>query len=249
MRLGALLGPVTAPDRPGWLPEQAARLEGEGFDSLWAVQTVGRGFMFPDPFLALAAAAATTSKAELGTAIVQAPLYHPADLAHRVFSLHQLCGDRLILGLGAGSTREDFQAFGRDYEDRFERFRDTLTALRDIFQQGQDGTLTPWPCVAGGPRLFLGAWQKGMRRAAREFDGWIASAAYRTPDQVVAALAEYRANGGARAVVSSIQVRADTDLGELKALLARFEDAGFDDAVVFLLPGAPSPEAIRKLVA
>lgn len=248
MKLGALLGPITAPDNPGWLSEQAARLEGEGFESLWTVQTAGRGFMFPDPFLALASAAASTAAIELGTAIVQAPLYHPADLAHRVFSLHQICGNRLILGLGAGSTREDFQAFGRDYDRRFDQFRSTLTALRDIFQQGENGVLTPWPCVARGPRLFLGAWQKGMRRAAREFDGWIASAAYRTPDEVVAAHAEYRANGGARAVVSSIQVGARADLGELKALLGRFAEAGFDDAVVFLLPGAPPPEAIRKLV-
>ena len=68
-------------------------------------------------------------------------------------------------------------------------------------------------------------------------------------DEVCAALDVYRAAGGGRAIVSTLQVGADTDLGEFGAKLQRFAAAGFDDAVVMLLPGAPPPGEIRKLVA
>ena len=102
MRLGALLGPVTGNSPGNLLAEQARTLATEGFDSLWSAQALGRGFMLTDPFVALSVAATAAEDVELGTAVVQAPLYHPMDLAHRIFSLQQVCGNRLIMGLGAG---------------------------------------------------------------------------------------------------------------------------------------------------
>ncbi|MBO6658827.1 MAG: hypothetical protein JJ934_18180, partial [Pseudomonadales bacterium] len=54
MRLGALLGPVD-PTHPNGLATQARQLEGEGYDSLWSAQAMGRGFMVTDPFIALTA--------------------------------------------------------------------------------------------------------------------------------------------------------------------------------------------------
>ena len=102
--------------------------------------------------------------------------------------------------------------------------------------------------MQGGSPLFLGSWGRGVERAAKEFDGWIASAHYRTVEQVIAALGRYRDAGGGRAVVSTIQLPAGTDLGELHDRLARFAEAGFDDAVVSILPGGPQPGAVRRLV-
>lgn len=250
MRLGALLGPVSGDAPPTVLAEQARMLAGEGFDSLWSAQAVGRGFMMSDPFVALGVAATVAEDVEVGTAVVQAPLYDPMDLAHRVFSLQQVCGDRLVLGVGAGSTASDFGAFGRRFDTRFEDFTTRVEALREIFRTGGSaaGNLSPWPSVQGGPPLFLGTWGHGVERAGREFDGWIASANYRTDEQVVDAHGRYRAAGGGRAVVSSIMLPAGTDLGELGARLDRFADAGFDDAVVFPLPAGPEPRAVRRLV-
>ncbi len=250
MRLGALLGPVTGNSPPDFLAEQARRYAGEGFDSLWSAQALGRGFMLPDPFIALSVAATAAPEMEIGTAVVQAPLYDPMDLAHRIFSLQQVCGNRLIMGLGAGSTADDFAAFSRPFETRFGDFRTLVGSLRQILRTGNSerGDLSPWPSVRGGPPLFLGSWGRGVERAAREFDGWIASAHYRTPEQVIAALGRYRQAGGGRAVVSTIQLPAGTDLGELRDRLARFAEAGFDDAVVFILPGGPAPDAVRRLL-
>jgi alkanesulfonate monooxygenase SsuD/methylene tetrahydromethanopterin reductase-like flavin-dependent oxidoreductase (luciferase family) len=251
MRLGALLGPIADASNATALAEQARGFAAAGFTSLWSPQAIGRGFMLGDPFVTLSVAAAVTEAVEIGTAVVQVPLYHPVDLAHRVFSLRQICGDRLILGVGAGSSEPDFAAFSRDYAARFKNFDDGVIALRSLFATGRlgDVDLSPWPATMAGPPLYLGSWGKGVLRAAAEFDGWIASANYRTPDQVVAALARYRQAGGGRAIVSTIQIPRGADLGELKAKLDRFAAAGFDDAVVMILPGGPDPATIRKLVA
>jgi alkanesulfonate monooxygenase SsuD/methylene tetrahydromethanopterin reductase-like flavin-dependent oxidoreductase (luciferase family) len=250
MRLGAILGPVTDGGEAGWLAGQARRFEQSGYASLWTVHTVGRGFMMTDPFVALAVAATATDEVELGTAVVQVPLYPPAGLAHLVLSTMQLAGSRLVLGVGVGSTEADFAAHGRDHRRRFADFESAVDELRELFEEGRgEGfDLAPWPTVRGGPPLFLGSWGAGVERAAASYDGWIASAHYRTVDEIREALGRYRAAGGRRAVVSTIQLGADTDLGAARDKLAAFADMGFDDAVVMLMPGGPTPEAVRYLV-
>ncbi len=250
MRIGALLGPILDPGQGNALAEQARLLAGEGFTSLWSAQAVGRGFMMTDPLIALTVAASVTDDVEVGTAVLQIPLYDPMDLANRVFSLQQIAGGRFIFGIGAGSTAADYAVHSRDYEQRFQAFETSLAALREIFATGGrgDASLSPWPSVAGGPPVFYGTWGKGVARAASEFDGWIASGMHRTPEQVAAAAARYDAAGGGRSIVSTIQVSGQTDLGELKEALSVYAAAGFDDAVVMLLPGAPAAAEVRKLV-
>ena len=250
MRLGALLGPVTGDSAPRRLAEQARTYAGEGFESLWSAHALGRGFMLTEPFIALSVAATAAEEVEIGTAVLQAPLYHPVDLALRIFSLHQICGDRLVIGLGAGSSQADFDALDRPFATRFADLPPMIDVLQEILRSGRhEGVdVTPWPAVQGGPPLYLGTWGQGVEQAAADFDGWIASAHYRTADQVIAALDRYRQAGGGRAVVSTIQLPPGTDLGELKAKLDRFAEAGFDDAVVLILPGGPSLESVRQLV-
>ena len=162
----------------------------------------------------------------------------------------QICGSRLTLGVGAGSTETDFIAFERDYAKRFKTFNSTLVRLKTLLADGKDerANLTPWKSVVGGPPLIFGTWGAGVVRAAKEFDGWVASAHYRTADQVIELLGRFRATGGKRAIVSTIQLTAEHDLGRTKDILQRFADAGFDDAVVLIRPGGPSLSAVRALV-
>ena len=249
MRLGALLGPVTPQDGAQRLAEQARTYAGEGFESLWAAQAIGRGFMTSDPLVTLSVAASVTDTVALGTAILQVPLYHPVDLAHRVFSLMQIAGSRLLFGVGTGSTQADFVAFGRDYDARFRDFATCMEELRGVLATGRSGDtdLSPWPAVQGGPPLLLGSWGAGVERAAKDYDGWIASGHYRSPAEVIEALGRYRAAGGQRAVVSTLLIGPDDDLGEKRDMLQGFAEAGFDDAVVMLLPGGPSAADVRAL--
>jgi alkanesulfonate monooxygenase SsuD/methylene tetrahydromethanopterin reductase-like flavin-dependent oxidoreductase (luciferase family) len=241
---------VTDKSETNVLAEQARTYVGEGLESLWSAQAIGRGFMTTDPIVTLSVAAAVTENVELGTAVLQVPLYHPVDLAHRVFSLLQVCGNRLIFGIGAGSTENDFAAFDRPFESRFVDFSSSVERLKTLFAEGAaDGVeLSPWSSVKGGPPLFLGSWGNGVERAAKSFDGWIASGHYRSPEEVIEALQRYRAAGGGRAIVSTLLLGADTDLGELKDRFAKFNDAGFDDAVVMFMPGGPAPAEVRALL-
>ena len=118
--------------------------------------------------------------------------------------------------MGAGSTEADFLAFERPYTSRFADYRAGLPTLRQLLADGTRGdvNLTPWPGIAGRPELLLGSWGKGVATAARDYSGWIASGHYRTPDEVLSALAEYRGHGGGRAIVSTIQVSGETDIGD-----------------------------------
>ncbi|NBH08522.1 LLM class flavin-dependent oxidoreductase [Amycolatopsis sp. SID8362] len=231
MRLGATLARL-APGPPIAVAEWAKRLVGEGFESLWTPQIIGRGFFVPDPFVTLAVAATATSHVEIGTATIQVPLHHPADLAYRIRSLWSVCGDRLTVGVSPGSTDLDYAALGRDYGGRFRAFDENLPRLREL--------------LPGGPPLLLGSWGAKVERAAREFDGWLASAYRRTPDQILAAHERFRAAGGRRAIVCAVPVPAD--LGRAGEVLHRYAEAGFDDAVVLLTPDGPDPAAVRALL-
>ncbi|MEM7406451.1 MAG: LLM class flavin-dependent oxidoreductase [Pseudomonadota bacterium] len=249
MRLGALVSPFDG-SNPRAIPEQARALEGEGFDAMWSAHAMGRGFMMPDPFVSLSAAAAVTEKLELGTAILQLPLYNPTDVAIKSYALSQLSGGRFVLGVGAGSTKLDYELNGLPYGERFKAFEQGLATLRQNFASGEcnDVPFAPWESVAGGPPIYFGTWGKNVTRAAEEFDGWIGSGHYRTVEEVIAAHDQYRAAGGKRAMVSTLQIHGDTDLGEMKERLGRYRDAGLDDAVVMIMPGGPSIADVRKLL-
>jgi len=249
MRLGALLTPADV-SKPHHLVEEAKAIEAAGFDSLWSAHAMGRGFMMHDPLTALAAAAAVTSRVELGTAILQLPIYHPTDIALKVLTLRQIAGDRVLLGVGAGSTESDYVIHEADFKNRFSDFDASLTKLRQTLSTGTagGGNIAVPPNLQGGPPIFFGTWGRNVARAATEFDGWIASGMHRSPEECAEALAGYREAGGGRAVVSTILVTAETDLSALKDRLQGYQHAGFDDAVVMIYPGGPTFEQVRSLV-
>jgi alkanesulfonate monooxygenase SsuD/methylene tetrahydromethanopterin reductase-like flavin-dependent oxidoreductase (luciferase family) len=248
MRLGATLA-YLSPAPPMALAERARRLADAGFESLWVPQVIGRGHFVPDPFVTLAVAATATEGVEVGTATVQVPLHHPAELAHRILSLASVCGDRLTLGVSPGSTAVDYAILDRDYAARFRIFDEKLARLRVLLARGGDerADIAPAADVTRVPPLLLGSWGAKVERAAREFDGWLASGYRRTPDQIIAAHTRYRAAGGRRAIVCAIPVSGTADLGPTGETLHRYAEAGFDDAVVLFQPGGPDPEQVRSL--
>ena len=162
----------------------------------------------------------------------------------------QIAGDRLLLGVGAGSTQADYALHDQDFRQRFQQLEVSLESLRQGFESGLvgSGDVGLPPNLKGGPPLLLGTWGQNVKRAATEFDGWIASGMHRTSAECGEALKTYRAAGGQRAIVSTIVVTGNTDIGNLREQLKSYAEAGFDDAVLMVYPGAPSLEALRELV-
>jgi alkanesulfonate monooxygenase SsuD/methylene tetrahydromethanopterin reductase-like flavin-dependent oxidoreductase (luciferase family) len=269
MRLGVTMPRTAADGSPltGDALINGARLvERVGLDSLWAFDAIGRGFMLPDPLIAVSVAAAMTQRLTVGTCILQVPLRRPVELAHRILAAHLACQGRLLLGVGAGSTKIDFDAIGLDFTTRMQQFDESLAIMRRLWQGEQVGAanLTPWPSVLGGPKLLIGSWsgKQWIPRAAKEFDGWIASAAKTSYAALADGIRRYRDAGGMRAIVTNIAADLDAPTAALSDdgpfhlrcgagagadRLRRLADLGFDDAI--LVPRVQTEASLTGLRA
>ena len=215
MRLGIVLPRTETGGQPlttGSLTDAARRIEEAGFDSAWVFDSLGRGRLLPDPLTALAVAGTVTRRLELGTGVLQVPLRRPMELAHRVLTTHLVCGGRLRLGVGAGSTAADFAAVGVDFTSRFRQLDESLGIMRQLWAGGRVGAAelgAPWPVAAGGPPILIGSWagSRWIERAAKEFDGWVASGARSSWRLIAEGIARFRALGGKRAVLTNVNVR------------------------------------------
>lgn len=269
LKLGMSLPIADGTEPTGNVVARGARaLEAHGFDSAWFFDSIGRGRMSIEPLTGAAVAATATQRIALGLGVLQVPLRHPVELAHRILTAQLLCEGRLVLGVGAGSTRGDFEALGQDFEARFQTLDENLEIMRRLWAGENVGAanLTPLPAVKGGPPVLIGSWRGGrwIARAAQVFDGWIASGFYTGYDTIARGLRAYRDAGGKRATVTniSIDLRADEALADsdhtfhLKCppevaaeRLGRLAALGFDEAVlVHRGPGAPDLAAIRALL-
>jgi alkanesulfonate monooxygenase SsuD/methylene tetrahydromethanopterin reductase-like flavin-dependent oxidoreductase (luciferase family) len=249
---------------------RARAIEAAGFDGIWLGESMNRGTPAVDTLAVLAIAAAATSRVELGSAVLQVPLRRPAELAHRLLTLHALSGGRFTAGLGAGSTQSDFAACDIDYAERFRLFAAALPRIRRLCNGEQVGAanLRPWPSVAGGPPLLIGAWVSGIwvKRAAQNYDGWIASGRHNNQFRTLAeGLKVYRDNGGKRALIATVSIdlqaptkplAADEPFNlrcgpeEAAARLQRLAELGIDDVLLVMRPQQSADElpAIRALL-
>jgi hypothetical protein len=121
--------------------------------------------------------------------------------------------------------------------------------LRHLLRTGRDevtgADLTPWPDALGGPPLLLAAWRGSwVERAAREADGWIASAAHNDDAVLAGALGRYRDAGGRRAIVTN--VRVERELAPAVERLQRLGELGFDDCVALVV--RPNEERLAALL-
>ena len=196
-----------------YLSGLARQVEARGFDGLWLTDSFGRGRPTLDPIVGMSVVAAVTSRIEIGTCVLQVPVRHPVELAHRIQSLYALTGNRLQLGVGSGSTQADFDLVGLDYAQRFKMLMSGLETM-DKAWRGENvpgGALTPWPGTEGGPPVLLGAWRnkRWIVYAAERCAGWIASGLYPKPEELEAGMKIYRDAGGRRAVLSNVIIALD----------------------------------------
>jgi alkanesulfonate monooxygenase SsuD/methylene tetrahydromethanopterin reductase-like flavin-dependent oxidoreductase (luciferase family) len=235
------------------MADYARRVEASGFPGIWVGDSLGRGRPTLDPLVELAVFAAVTERVELGISVLQIPLRHPIELAHRVQSVQALSGNRLRLGVGSGSTRDDFELLGYDYDHRFGAMKRSLETMRRAWRgepANAGGTLSLWPGCEGGPPILMGAWRspRWITFAAQECQGWTPSGRYSSWDDLEHGMRIYREAGGTNAVLANVAVDLAVRPGsealaqvatslvcppdEARQRLKRIEQLGFDEILL-----------------
>jgi alkanesulfonate monooxygenase SsuD/methylene tetrahydromethanopterin reductase-like flavin-dependent oxidoreductase (luciferase family) len=149
--------------------ERIQYAEAVGVHEVWLTEHHG----FADEYLSqpltfAAAIAATTSRIQIGTGVLLAPLREAADIAEQAALVDVLSGGRLQLGLGAGYRRAEFELFGRDKGTRYERLAEHIVAIRRLWEEG---AVTPAPLQQRLP-IWVGAMgPRTARMAARLGEG------------------------------------------------------------------------------
>jgi len=142
--------------------------------------------------------------------VLQVPLRHPVELAHRVQSVQMLSANRLRLGVGSGSTRADFELLGGDYDRRFRTLMSSLDTMRAAWagRTVDGGALSPWPGCESGPPILLGAWRspRWITYAAKQCQGWTPSGRFSSWDDIEAGMRIYREAGGKNAVLANVAI-------------------------------------------
>lgn len=246
--------------------ELATAVEERGLDSLFFPEhthiPVSRKTPFPgggdlpkmywhthDPFVALGAAAAATSRIALGTGICLVIERDPITLAKECASLDMISGGRFVLGIGAGWNREEMENHDADYPRRWAQVREKVLAMKEIWTNdepefhGEHVDFDPiWsypkPVQEGGPPIWIGANSPWVfDRIAEYADGWmpIGGLGSGNMDKLTAALGE---KGRDVRDLDLALFGAPTDTKELAGRI----DQGFDH-LIFNLP-SESPDAV-----
>jgi alkanesulfonate monooxygenase SsuD/methylene tetrahydromethanopterin reductase-like flavin-dependent oxidoreductase (luciferase family) len=164
-------GPGTG---PGVLRSWAQTVEGLGFDLLMVsdhiavTPDVAEQYPAPfyEPFTTLAWLAGITSRVRLGTTVLIVPYRHPLLIARMAANLNQLSGGRLVLGVGAGWARQEFEALGVPFRQRGSLTDEYLQAVRNAWDNDEDYRSGRIPIWVGGNS------DAGLRRAVRLGEAW-----------------------------------------------------------------------------
>lgn len=199
MDFGIFMGPTDETIRVGTM---AAAVEEMGFDSYWVpehshipvegVTPWGSGDELPrgykrglEPWVALAAAAAATSRILLGTGCTLVPEHDPIHLAKRIATVDLLSGGRVLVGVAAGWHMEELANHGIDPADRWEIMQDRTQAMRAIWTSDEPeyhgshvdfDPIWQWPKPVQQPHppiLVGGNHRRGMRHTVAYGDAWM----------------------------------------------------------------------------
>jgi probable F420-dependent oxidoreductase len=125
-----------APDARAW-GDKARRADDLGFYSISVPDHLGPSLPQLAPLVALAAAAAVTSRLRLAVTVLDNDFRHPVMLAKEIATLDLLSNGRVDMGLGAGWLEEDYTKTGVTTWDppatRVERLFESVTVLRQLF--------------------------------------------------------------------------------------------------------------------
>jgi len=199
--------------RPEDILPTAQLAERVGFDSVWGndhmttQRYVQREWPEPpnfyEPLVTFTYVAARTERIRLATGIIVLPMRTMPVLAKQVATLDQLSGGRVILGVGTGAYREEYEALYPDARDarRGEIVDEGMRALRLLFTERkasfrgkhvrfQDIECFPKPRQSPLP-MYAGGNHPEVRRRAGEYgEGWMP--AVLSPEEIVRGVQDVR---------------------------------------------------------
>ncbi len=162
-----------------------------GFDSIWVSDHIvipeshqGFGNLFYEPLITLSYIAALTKRIYLGTSVIILPYKNPIVLAKMLSTLDVISDGRLILGVGAGWLKEEFQALGASYEKRGSITDEYIKVLKILWTQEKprfsgryckfsDINFLPKPIQTPHPPIWVGGNSRiSISRAVSLGDGW-----------------------------------------------------------------------------
>jgi probable F420-dependent oxidoreductase len=210
-----------------------------------------------DPWAFLGAVSGSTTQLRLATGIYILPLRHPLATARAAATLQEVSGGRLVLGIGSGWLREEFDALDVPFEHRTSRFTETIDILRRSWQGGPFSHRGQWfefdavqvtPRPVTVPLVLGGNSDRALRRAAETGDGWFSSG-LPSFDEAVALHTKLRELRSLDPAVDPFRcyVRAQYAASDD---LERYQDHGIDDVVFWaheLCPvGADPADALTR---
>lgn len=256
--------------------ELAAEVEARGFAALWVGEhthiPVDRATQWPlgddgeplpddytrmyDPFVALAAAAAVTTRLRLGTSVCLVNQHHPLTLAKAVASLDQLSGGRLAFGVGSGWNVEEMGHHGVDPGRRTARLREHVAALRALWTSDEasyDGEWVrfgpswswPKPVQRPHPPVIVGGGKTVLADVVAWADGWMPLEGAMPIDRLIDRL--HRLADDAGRPRSSIRIDVSYATPTTEALDG-YQVMGVDGTILELETGSRD-ETLRRLDA
>ena len=137
----------------------------------------------PDPLIWMSFLAARTTSIKLGTAILILPQHNPVVAAKQIATLDHMSNGRMLLGIGVGWLREEFEAIGADFDTRAKRTDEYVLALRALWEQEaptfsgdfvsfKEAYCRPQPVNGSVPIIIGGHSPASARRAGRLGDGF-----------------------------------------------------------------------------
>src|SRR5207249_4374135 len=129
--------------------------------------------------------AATTDRIRVGTRVLIPLLRHPIVLAKELTTIDQFAPGRLLLGMGTGWMREEFDSVGVGFDDRYGRLGEHLAVMRGAWAEPvsafsgryyahPEAGFGPQPAGGGIPALVGGYVDRALDAVAEYGDGWAA---------------------------------------------------------------------------
>jgi len=213
---------------------------------------------WPDPWVAIGAMAAVTTRLRFLTNVFVLPMRSPFLVAKAVGTAAVMSGNRVALGVGVGWMRDEFELLGQDFHTRGRRTDEMIEVMRKLwsgqmvehrgeFYAFDRLEMSPAP-TEPVPIYFGGVTEPALRRVARLGDGWISD--IHTSDElrvICAKLRSYRADAGRGGAELTVIASANDAFGVDG--YRRLEDAGVTHVMTmpWFFYGGPTIPVDRKL--